>query len=334
MTQSNFWVLAKDFIFNISKVRLLSAHTVKAYKDSINCYINYLEGHLKVDRKEISFEDFNVKNLFKYQEFLVLEKKLSPATCNLRLSVLKSLLEYCSRKVNWILPYYIEAKDIRKIQDKTRTIEYFKPDQLKALLGATGTRTRTDRRNRVILILMYDCALRVEEMRNLVVADLKLDHNPPYLNILGKGNRYRSVPLMGKTVSHINLYLKEFHSQRSSQEPLFYSIRDGIKYRLSSDTLEQLIKKCNGKAKAVCQMPDNVHCHMLRKTRAIDLFNSGISLPHIQQLLGHASTGTTTGFYTFATVQTLSKELSKLSDDSKEKKLWEDESIREKLYQL
>ena len=77
-------------------------------------------------------------------------------------------------------------------------------------------------------------------------------------------------------------------------------------------------------------MPENVHCHMIRKTRAMDLYQRGVSLSHIKELLGHESVTTTSGFYAFATLDTLAKTLNKAAEKD-DNENWLDEMTISKI---
>ena len=82
-------------------------------------------------------------------------------------------------------------------------------------------------------------------------------------------------------------------------------------------------------------MPEKAHCHMIRKTRAMELYKSGMPLAHIQQLLGHESMSTTSGFYAFATIEMLSKSLATANrEKTVYGKKWNNPDILRKIYTL
>lgn len=62
-------------------------------------------------------------------------------------------------------------------------------------------------------------------------------------------------------------------------------------------------------------MSENAHCHMVRKTRAMDLYQKGVPLTHIQQLFGHENISTTSGFYAFVTIDVLAEALETVKPD-------------------
>ncbi len=250
------------------------------------------------------------------------------------MTAIRSLLSFASEESLDVMPVFMNSKAVKGLTPPVREIEYFEDYQLKALLSAPGTDKKSDRRNRMILILGYDAALRVCELINLKLENLHLTAEVPYLTILGKGSKYRNVPLMEKTILHLEKYMEEFHVEMDLQKPLFYAKTHGIDHCLSDDTLQMLLKKHACQCRKIVHMPDNVHFHMLRKTRAMNLYQTGCPLSYIQQLLGHESISTTSGFYAFATLKTLADAIEKSNPTDIAEKCWKNEDTLKKLYRL
>ena len=332
-----FWKAAKEYVdHKLPDIRKVSPNTIKVYRDSLNKYIDYLESEKGRRRTDISFSDFSKSNITDFLDWMLNEKKYAPKTCNLRLTAIHALLEYAANEdSNGLMSIYLESCSIKTVKAGNNPIEYFEPYQMKALLAAPDRKTKTGLRNSMMLILYYDTAARISELLQMNVSQLHLDAETPYLTILGKGRKYRSIPLMDKTVAHLKKYLKAYHPIYDQNAPLFYARTHGMIHALSEDTVETMIKKYSKDCKTNgISMPDKPHCHMIRKTRAMDLYKSGMPLSHIQQLLGHESMSTTTGFYAFVTLDTLAKSMEKANQEADGGRRWSDPSVLRQLYSL
>lgn len=330
-----FWSTAKDYLNHyLTDLRKSSVNTVSAYRHALNYLIDYLVQEKQYNRKEISFQAFNRINIKDYINWMLNIKKLAPKTCNLRLTAVHALMEYASQESLELMSCYMEVCTVKTIKTQRKPIQYLNNTEMAALLLAPDTKKSSERRNQMMLIFLYDTATRVSEMLAVKIGDLHLNAEPAYVTVCGKGRKYRNIPLMEKSRKHLDRYLKEFHAISSPDAALFYATTHGEKHQLSADTVEKMLKRYAVKCKNIGHdMPTNIHCHMIRKTRAMDLYQQGIPLPHIQQLLGHESMSTTSGFYAFATLDTLAKSLETANESQTDRK-WHNEEVMKKLYRL
>lgn len=333
-----FWQTAMRFLdHELPAIRKKSMNTVASYRASLNICIDYLEDMKGIRREHICFRDLEKGNLKDLLVWMRQTRKWSPKTCNLRITAIRSLLSYASEESIDITPVFVSSKTVRGLTVPSSEIEYFEDYQMASLLKAPVNEKKSERRDRMLLILGYDAAMRVGELIRLKVENLHLDAETPYIRILGKGEKYRSVPLMKKTVHHLCNYLREFHSATPEPAaPLFYAVTHGRLHGLSDDCIQKVLKKHVEKCrKEGVRMPSSVHFHMLRKTRAMSLYQEGCPLSYIQQMLGHENISTTSGFYAFVTLDTLAKAIEKTNPnrDDNEKK-WKCEEMTKVLYRL
>ena len=318
--EPDFWKFAKKFLhIYLPKIRNLSPNTIKSYKQGLTIYINYLKSELEIERFEITFDHFTREMIKNYIIWMTETKKWAVKTCNLRITAIKSFLEYCAAEDITLVSVYNDVSSIRNLKEPKKTIKYMSTNSIKALLQAPTTKTIKEKRNRMILILLYDTAARAQELVDITLHDLHISNvKTPFITLKGKGNKYRNVPLMAKTLKHLNIYIEGFHTIKSKGEsPLFYSIRDGVPHSLSTDTINLIVKKYSAKARVNCnEVPEYVHCHLIRKTRAMNLYQQGIPLSIIMEMLGHESTATTSNFYAFATVEMIHEAIKKVVPES------------------
>lgn len=333
--ETDFWQMGRQYLHDYMPVtRNLSDKSVEAYKQSLKTYLSFLNDKKGLNNDKITFDVFSRENLTDFVSWLK-NRNYAPKTSNLKLTAIRSFLKYCSDEDFELRGVYSVSCTIKKQKEEKKPIEYLQPSATSAILSSYDTKTAKHRRNRMILILLYDTGARVQELADLNLGSLHLEMKNPFITLIGKGKKCRNVPLLNKTVQHLNLYLEEFHPQNEEQA-LFYSLLDGKPHSLSTDSISLILKTAADKARKECQeVPANVHCHMIRKTKAMDLYKNGIPLPFIMQLLGHESMSTTSGFYAFATLEMMSEAMNKSAPQlSEEEKLWKKKEIKNLLYSL
>jgi site-specific recombinase XerD len=334
----DFWLYARSFLHSyLPKVRNLSKNTIESYKQSMTYYIDYLKEQKEIERQDVTFDCMSRKNVKDYLVWMIEVQNLAVKTCNLRLTAIKSFLEFCADEDIMLVSIYNDVCSVRGMKERKKTILYMTYEAVQALLKAPKTDTKRGRRNRMMLIMLYDTAARAQELVDITLRDLHIINvKSPFVTLTGKGNKSRNVPLMDKTVEHIIKYLQEFHPHPSKigDNPLFFSVRDGYPHALSTDSINLVLGDYANRARPFCsQIPQHVHCHLIRKTRAMNLYQQGMPLTVIMEMLGHENLSTTSSFYAFATVDMIHDAIKKATPEAiEEAPIWKNKDIREMLY--
>ena len=97
-----------------------------------------------------------------------------------------------------------------------------------------------------------------------------------------------------KTAEHLKRYLRRVHSEMDSKCPLFYTVIKGNLSAMSTGNIERILNKYAEMIRPEHpDLPQKLYPHMLRRTRAGGLYQSGVELELVSRILGHTSTQTT-----------------------------------------
>lgn len=145
----------------------------------------------------------------------------------------------------------------------------------------------TQARDRALFLLLYGSGLRISEALGLNQQDIpKVWRDDIALRVMGKGSKERLVPLLPVVHRAIVVYQALCPFGKSPGSPLFFGARGGRFSATSAATQMVAVRGMLG-------LQGKVTPHALRHSFATHLLNKGVSLRHIQELLGHASLDST-----------------------------------------
>lgn len=292
----HFFQLIKDFLtIYIPGQKACSPNTVRAYRDGLNLLLEYLKETENLRLSKISFDIITRQTVEGYLDWLEVTRNNSVATRNHRLSCIRTFYKYAAGRDMIVAARSFELEKIPiKKMTKGQIVKYFEEDALKTILCQPNTATKKGVRDLFYMILMYDTAARNQEILDLKVSDIYTSAKESHVVITGKGNKTRIVPLMRKTIEHFYNYLRVFHDGQVSNSLLFYVLQKGHRQAMSPDAVGKFMKIYRKTAREQnSNVPENLHPHMFRHSRAMHLYRGGMPLPLLSEWLGHAQLETT-----------------------------------------
>ena len=320
-----------------------SPHTIRAYQTALESFFDFIKENKNIGLSEISFDMIDSKMLAAFLDSLE-ENGCGISTRNHRLNCICSFYTYAAGMDSTAVIHRAEILKVpKKKTDKPDLVDYMSEAVVRALLEQPDVLTKKGVRDRFLMLLMYDTAARVQEILSICLCDIRLGKTPTII-LHGKGSKIRTVPLMKQTVEHFENYMKIFNAEESdySQKPLFYGERRGEKSALDASTVRKMIAAYGESAKDKCaDIPQKVHPHLFRHSRAMHLYQHGMDLTLISQWLGHAQLDTTL-IYAHADTEHKRKAIEQATDKNSplknklnsERYTVSDDDILKKLYGL
>lgn len=313
----------------LPKQRGISQNTIRSYRDCFKLLLKYFQCEKGINIDRITLRDIDRALVLDFLSWLEKERNCSIATRNQRLAAIESYFKYISADNPELLYHSQQIGSIRLKKSPRPVIFYLTVDSMKKLLGVIDTSTQKGRRDLAMLSLLYDSGARVQELIDLKAEDVHLG-NFPSVDVVGKGNKHRTIPLTEATGNILAKYINEFRLDlpQTQCKPLFLNkfgnrfTREGITY-----TLQKYAALANALDPGI---PQNITPHILRHTKSMHLIEAGVDLVSIRDFLGHVDISTT-DIYAKTNVEEKRKALAKAENIiTVEMKSWsEDKNLME-----
>ena len=294
-------------------VKNLSGNTILSYRDAFRLLLMFCRDARKLPPEKLSFKMIDDKLITDFLEWTENERGCSIATRNQRLVAVHAFFRYVQVQEPGQIYLCQRILQIPCKKYQQQIVQHLNPEQTRNLLAAPDSSTRSGRRDMTLLSVLYDTGARVQELCDLRVRDIRLD-NPAAITLTGKGRKTRHVPIMGNTVELLRSYMDENNLFQNGKfdAPLFFNQRHT---KLSRGGVNYILQKYAAKTLQNCLSEQKLpSAHVVRHSKAMHLYQSGINLVYIRDILGHVDISTT-DIYARADTESKRKELERAYPD-------------------
>jgi site-specific recombinase XerD len=262
--------------------RNASRNTILAYRDCLKLFLGRAAEQRRISVDQLDESVLDLAEIVSFLDWLANERNCAPRTRNQRLAALKAFARYLGS----VAPEHLErCRRIRELRpaafDKPEP-DYLDVDEFSQLLKATVS----SRRDRALLLLLYNTGARVQELVDLDLSDLRRDP-VPIVTLEGKGRKQRTCPLWDRTLAAIDDWLKE---RGETNGPLFLNRHNR---RLTRSGVAYILNAIANKAQLEPRHAKRITPHVIRHTTAMHLLQSNVDITTIAAWLGHSQLDTT-----------------------------------------
>jgi integrase/recombinase XerD len=281
--------LVEDFLQHLRHERGQAEHTQRTYSALLNKFVTWAEKQGLADWKSVELK--HLISFLEHERARTLAnqpkestRRLSGESVYLEIAALRAFYRFAENEK--LLPSNI-AENLSLPRRWKRLPKALTSQEIESLLAPETPETPQSLCDQAILELAYASGLRLAELRGVRLEQLHLEAG--FINVIGKGNKERVLPLGKKAVAALDRYISvgrpKLVTPRSPAN--VFLTKRGTPF--AAVTLWLRIKQRVRRA----GIARNVTPHMLRHSFATHLLENGADLRIIQELLGHATIATT-----------------------------------------
>lgn len=273
----------------LQRMRGASIHTVRAYRDALKLFFEFVAANKRCSVSGIDLGDMTAEMVARFLLHLETDRSNSVTTRNCRRTAIRSFFKHLLRTDIVHSHQYAGALAIPAKKTRHRPATYLEADEVRAILAKPNTKTIGGWRDYTLLLFLYNTGSRVSEAANLCWNDLQLT-TPRQVRLHGKGRKDRLLPLWRETAEALRRLGTINHP---GTQPHVFLNRHGE--ALSRDGIAYILRR--HVQTAARDLPALAHKrvtpHVMRHSCAVGLLQSGNAVEVIRDYLGHASIATT-----------------------------------------
>lgn len=283
-----------SFLMYIENIQGKSQKTAQSYFYDLRAFYKFLKmkfGNVSYDAEfeqidisdvDLSFiKKVDLNLIYEYMNFLNRARDNSPSSRARKIASLRSYFKYLYK--SGILDENPTA-ELETIKLRKRLPTYFTLNDSLALLSEIDGKNAV--RDYCIITLFLNCGMRLAELVGINITDIRGDK----LTVIGKGNKERTIYLNSACLAALEDYMnvrKTLTVTASDKNALFLSSRH---QRISRRTVQYIVET---NVKKLGLDPHKYTTHKLRHTAATLMYQAGVDIRALQEILGHEQLSTT-----------------------------------------
>ncbi len=283
-----------SFLIYIENIQGKSQKTAKSYYYDLRAFYRFLKmkfGNISnrtefdaidvsdVDLSYVKRVDLNL--IYEYMNYINRERQNGPTSRARKIASIRSYFKYLYKM--GILEENPTA-ELETIKLRKKLPSFFTLEDSMTLLSEIDGKNAT--RDYCIITLFLNCGMRLAELVGINITDIRGDT----LTVVGKGNKERTIYLNQACLNALNDYMAErktMTATASDKNALFLSSRH---QRISRRTVQHIVET---NVRKIGLDPHKYTTHKLRHTAATLMYQAGVDIRSLQEILGHEQLSTT-----------------------------------------